>query len=169
MKRSIFGALIVGCIASPVHAASITWQGDVFITAVNDAQACAAQFLNVGTFGRAVFRPRNLGTNGATDTLSIVFARNAFHVTPTTTPVAGSLHQATQARVRYINGYINGAAGFIDATGVVLSGVTVNPNSGYTANTPTFKINLTLQDIYPQPGPSGCTPTFQGTLAKRLS
>jgi hypothetical protein len=165
MKRTIFGALIVGCMASPVHAASITWQGDVFITAVNNAEACAAQFLHVGTFGRAVFRPRNIGTNGATDTLSIVFPRNAFHVAPTTTPAAGSLHQATQARVRYING----AAGFIDAPGVVLSGVTVTPNSGYTANTPTFKINLTLQDIYPQPGPSGCTPTFQGTLAKRLS
>ena len=149
--------------ALPAHADLFSWQGDLFVTNVNDPAACSAIGLNIGTFGRGVFRPKGLGTNGTVDLLAFHMSRSAFHLAPTGD---GNLHQATAATVHYLYG----SGGFRESTNVALSGVTVAPNSGYTENTATFKIKLQVKNIFPpQVGPSGCNATFQGTLARRLN
>ena len=155
------GAALLTIAASPAHAVTYSWQGDLFITAVNDANACNAVGLHVGDFARGVFRPKNIAgsTNGTSDLLAWYFARSAGHLTPN----GGSLNAATAARVRIIYG----SGGFKDVTNVVLSGATVTPNP-VVLNTQTVKITFTMVDAYPpQTGVSNCDATFQGTLAKR--
>ena len=42
------GAALLTIAASPAHAVTYSWQGDLFVTAVNDANACATAGLRVG-------------------------------------------------------------------------------------------------------------------------
>jgi len=153
------GAALLTIAASPAHAVVYSWQGDLFITAVNDANACNAVGLHVGDFARGVFRPKNLGTNGTSDLLAWFFGRSAGNLQPN----GGSLNGATAATVRIIYG----SGGFKQVANVVLSGATVTP-AAPTLSTPTIRITVTMVDAYPpQTGVSNCDATFQGTLAKR--
>jgi hypothetical protein len=160
MKRVLVtGAALLALAASPAHAVTYSWQGDLFITAVNNANTCNAVGLHVGDFARGVFRPKNLGTNGATDMLAWHFGRNAGQLQPN----GGALNGATAALVRIIYG----SGGFKQVSGAVLTGAIVQP-ANPVINQPTIKITVTMVDAYPpQTGVSNCDITFQGTLAKR--
>jgi hypothetical protein len=152
------GAALLTIAASPAHAVTYSWQGDLFVTAVNDANACGAVGLRVGDFARGVFRPKGLGTNGANDMLAWYFGRSAGHL-----QASGSLHGATAATVHIIYG----SGGLKKVVGAVLSGATVSPNP-VALNTQAVRITFTMVDAYPpQTGVSNCDATFQGTLAKR--
>ncbi len=153
------GAASLAILTSPAQAVTYSWQGDLFITAVNDANACNAVGMHVGDFARGVFRPKNVGTNGTADLLAWHFARSAGHLQPN----GGSLNGATAATVRIIYG----SGGFKKVANVVLSGTTLTP-AAPVQNTQTIKISFTMVDAYPpQTGVSNCDLTFQGTLAKR--
>jgi hypothetical protein len=158
---------VLACVASPASAASFTlWQGDLFITAVNDATACGAVSMHVGDYARAVFRPKSVPGNGASDLLAWYFPRSAGQIVPTTSPTAGQLNGATAATIQIIYG----SAGYNRFVGAVLSGVTVNPAAPATSN-PSVFIQATIHDAYSSKSsiPSGCDITLKGTLGKRLS
>lgn len=165
MKGKLLAAAILLATASPLHAQTVSWQGDLFITSVNSAEACATVGMSVGTFGRAVFRPKGLGTNGDVDALAVHFSRATFQLNPSA-PAGGSLNGATAATVRYIYG----SGGFRETANVNITGSTASPASGYDENTANFRIKLVVRNIFPpQSGPSNCTATFQGSVARRLS
>jgi hypothetical protein len=160
MKRTLLaGAVLFAAAASPAHAVTYSWQGDLFVTGVNDANACGAVGLRVGAFARGVFRPKNLGTNGTSDFLAWHFPGNAGHLQPN----GGSLNAATLATIRIIYG----SGGFKQITNNSLTGATVTP-ANPPINQPTIKIVVTINNAYPpQTGSSNCNATFTGTLAKR--
>jgi hypothetical protein len=161
MNRALVlcGAFTLVCVASSAQAAFKVWQGDLFITAVNNQAACAAVNMNVGDFARGVFRPKSVAGNGRSDLLAWYFGRSAGQIAP-----ASALNAATSATVRIIYG----SAGFLQFNNAVLSGVTVNP-AAPTTSTPTVTITVTAHDVYSSSTttPSGCDITFTGTLAKR--
>jgi len=165
MKRTLAGAALFLFLAQPAHAITV-WQGDMFVTSISETVAgkCAAVNLQVGDFARGIFRPKGLPTNGTSDLLSLVFGRSAIQLAPTT-PAGGSLNAATKATVRVIYG----SAGYLQFTGNDLSPTTtVNPPT-LTTSTPTVAITIKIANIFSSAvaTPSGCTPTFTGTLAKR--
>ncbi len=163
MKRLLIGAAALVCAASPASAAVIVWQGDMFITAVNDATACAAVNMKVGDFARSIYRPKGVGTNGNSDLISFVFGRSAIQVVPTS-PAGGLLNGATAGTTRTIGGN----AGFLQLTGVALGGATVSP-SPLTAGDPTVAISVTVNNMFSNSPSSlsGCHVTFSGNLGKR--
>jgi hypothetical protein len=121
--------------------------------------------MHVGDYMRAVFRPKGLPGNGATDLLAWFFPRSAGQIVPTT-PSGGTLNGATAATIQIIYG----SAGFNRFTGAVLSGVTVNP-AAPTSSSPSVFIQATIQDAYSSKPtiPSNCDITIKGNLGKRLS
>jgi hypothetical protein len=164
MKRLLAEVAVLGCLVSPAYAAGpTTWQGDLFITAVNNAAKCSAVNMNVGDFARGVFRPKSVSGNGPSDLLAWYFSRSAGQVVPTS-PGGGTLDGATAATVRIIYG----SAGFNQFTGVTLTGVDVNPPAP-TGATATVAIEITIANVYSSSPstPSGCNITLKGTLAKK--
>src|SRR5919106_6247157 len=102
MKRILVGTALLTCLAAPALAAPTLWQGDLFITAVNNAAACDAVGMEVADFARFHFRPKNNGSvegNGRSDLLSWNFQRSSGQLTP----VGGVLHTADTATVRFIS------------------------------------------------------------------
>jgi hypothetical protein len=160
MKRTfVCGALLTSVFANPASAAFTMWQGDLYIKSVVNvvAGACTAVNMQVGDFARFEFRPKNVGTNGATDLLSWTFSRSAGQVAPT----GGSLDLATLATVRFISG----SAGFTQVPNSPIS-ATVTPSAPTAANT-TIPITITINNIYSGSAASNCNATFSGVVVKR--
>jgi hypothetical protein len=168
MKRTFVTAALVAWLVVPAGAATTTWQGDMFITAISETSpgvSCKAVGLGVGDFARGVFRPKSVAGNGTSDLLAWHFARNAGQLAPTT-PAGGALNGATAATIRIIFG----SAGFQQFTGAAISGVVVSP-AAPTAATAAVTIQITINNAYSSAPatPSGCNITFKGTLGRRLS
>jgi hypothetical protein len=163
MKRVLVASALLAAVSTPAAAATIIWQGDLFITAVNNATACAAVNLKVGDFARFSYRPKNVAgsTNGTFDQLGWQFARAAGHLT---VPSSTNLDQATQAvAVRSINEDANFAQIMTPIDGMV------DPAGQITPDDTTVLVTLTINNIHSRsPGSlSGCHPTFSGALTKR--
>jgi hypothetical protein len=162
MKRTILaGAALLAVAATPADAAFYSWQGDLFVTAVNNATACSAVGWSVGSFARGVFRPRNLDQNGPNDLLAWHSPRTAGQLAAT-----GPLNGETVATIRIIYG----SGGFAQFNNAPISGAMVSP-AAPMITTPTVRITLTIPNAYSSPppaAPSGCDLTLNGTLAKRL-
>jgi hypothetical protein len=158
MKHALIGAALLVSFASPAAAFTL-WQGDMFLTAVNNATACTAVNAKVGDFARGVFRPRNVSDNGVNDLLSLVFARSAMQVVPN----GGNLDGAVAGTLRTIYA----SAGFQELVNDPLS-ATVAPTAPTTA-TPTIAIVVTINNVFSKnPATlSNCHATYRGTLAKR--
>lgn len=162
MKRALMAGAVLASFATPASAATVVWQGDMFVTAVNNPTACSTVNVSVGDFARGIFRPKNVATNGTTDLLSFVHSRSAFQIVAST-PAGGSLNGATAATARYIFG----SAGFTQLTGNAVT-ATVTPPT-LTTTTPTVAITITINNVFTGnvASPSGCNATYKGTLAKR--
>src|SRR5687767_4670317 len=167
MKRVLASAVSLALFASPAAALTV-WQGDMFVTAINEtnpATSCKNVDVAVGDFFRAVFRPKHVAGNGQNDLLSFVGAQNAVQLFPTT-PAGGTLNGATAGTTRIIYD----SAGFHKFDNVELSGTTVTP-AAPLADTPTVAIEITIKDvlsIHPT-RPSGCNATYAGNLTALVS
>ncbi len=163
MKRTLIVAALLPCLASSASAMAL-WQGDLFITAVNNAAACKAVGLNVGDFARGVFRARGVSDNGGTDLLSWHFGRSSGQLMPSA-PTATTLNGATKATIRIIYG----SAGYQQFAGAQASTIAATVTNPVTAGTAVVDITLTITNAYSKnpSTPSGCIATFKGSLAKR--
>ena len=166
MKRTLLAgaAALLALAATPAHAATFSWQGDLFITAIAEdvAGQCAAVNQRVGTFGRAVYRPRALGDNGNRDQLAVHYPGAAFHVAVTT---AAKLNGATAGTLSTMFG----SGGFNSVTNSTISNSTtapVNPAIGSATVVIQTKIHNVFSGGNPVV-PSGCHITLNGTLAKK--
>ena len=160
MKRTLLaGAALLAVAATPAHAAFYSWQGDLFVTAVNNVNACNAVGWSVGNFARGVFRPRNLDQNGPNDLLAWHSPRTAGQLAAT-----GPLNGETAATIRIIYG----SGGFQQFNNTPISGATVTPPAPMIS-TPTVRITVTIPNAYSSSPstPSGCDLTLIGTLAKK--
>lgn len=153
--RRLFIAILTLLATTISASAQKIWQGDMFITAVNDAVVCNAGRVNVGDFYRGVFRKGGLAGNPATDTLAFFPSRGAIQVAPD----GGVLNEATTATVRYIFG----SSGFSQLTGVSIAPTTVAPVP-VKNTTLVVTISVIIPDIF---GVTGCDATLVGRLGKR--
>jgi hypothetical protein len=160
MKRVLVCTVLLACFASQAMAAQTVWQGDLFITEVNNASLCNAVNMKVGEFARFVLRPKSAPDNGTTDLLSWTFPRAAGQLVPT--PNGTSLDAATQAIVRSISG----SAGFSQRNSAI--NATLSPAAPVAQSIVTISIviNNFLSNQAPSPA-SGCHVTFEGALIKR--
>ena len=159
MKRILVGTALLTCLAAPALGAPTLWQGDLFITAVNNAAACDAVSMQVADFARFNFRPKSVAGNGQSDLLSWNFQRSSGHMTP----VGGVLDTATAATVRYIFS----SAGFSQIANSPIV-ATVNP-AAPAATTATVRVTITINNFYSSSigALSGCNATFSGALTRR--
>lgn len=164
MKRALAAAGLLAAFSSPAAAATILWQGDLFVTAVNNVTACSAVNIQVGDFARFSYRPKQVptSTNGNFDQLAWHFARASGQlVVPSTT----NLHGATIAvKLRTI---VDSAA-FSQIENSPID-ATVNPTGQITPDHTTLLVTAKINNINSrQPNNlSGCHPTFSGALTKR--
>lgn len=159
MKRLLAGAALLACVGSPAYAATFySWQGDLFVTAINSTANCNAVGMHVGDFARGVFRPKGLGSNGTIDVMSWHFSRSSGQIAPSPGP---ALNGATKATVRTIFG----SGGFNQIANVPIT-ATVAPASP-AISTPIVTLTVTITDIYTGFTQSNCDITFKGKLAKR--
>ena len=158
MKRVLVCTVLLACFASPAMAAQTVWQGDLFITEVNNVTLCNAVNMKVGEFARFVLRPKSAPDNGTTDLLSWTFPRAAGQLVPS----GGSLDAATFATVRSISG----SAGFSQRNSTI--DATLSPAAPVAQSIVTISIiiNNFLSNQAPSPA-SGCHVTFEGALIKR--
>lgn len=159
MKGVLVGTALLTCLASPAMAATTLWQGDLFITAVNNVAACDAVNMQVAHFARFNFQPKSVAGNGVSDLLSWTFSRSSGQMTPG----GGVLNTATRATVRYVFGsakFSQIANSPIDAT--------VSP-AAPTGGTATVLMTVRINNIYSSSDAalSGCNATFSGVLTKR--
>ena len=144
-------AALFTCLAAPAMAATTLWQGDLFITAVNNVTACDAVNMQVAHFARFNFQPKSVAGNGVSDLLSWTFSRSSGQMTPG----GGVLNTATRATVRYVFGsakFSQIANSPIDAT--------VSP-AAPTGATATVLMTVRINNIYSSSGAalSGCNAT----------
>lgn len=155
MKRLLVGTALLTWLAAPALAAPTLWQGDLFITAVNDSAACDAVSMRVSDFARFSFRPKSVAGNGATDVIFWNFQRSSGHMLPD----GGVLNTATTATVRYIH------------SSAAFSQVTASPIDATVSGegTATVLMTIRIDNIYSSSrnAPSGCNATFRGALTKR--
>jgi hypothetical protein len=158
MKRVLVCTVLLACFASQAMAAQTVWQGDLFITEVNNVTLCNAVNMKVGEFARFVLRPKSAPDNGTTDLLSWTFPRAAGQLVPS----GGSLDAATVATVRSISG----SAGFSQRNSAI--NATLSPAAPVAQSIVTISIviNNFLSNQAPSPA-SGCHVTFEGALIKR--
>jgi hypothetical protein len=166
MKRTLIAAALFAGLITHAGAAPPTWQGDMFITAVNSLANCNAVNLVVGDFARTILRPRNLtGESGPIDLIAFHFNRSAVQLVPTT-PAGGVLNGATAATIRIIYG----SSGFNQFTGNAIT-ASLSPYPVLLA-TPDVSVTMTIANAYskgPPSPPSNCNITVRGVLGKRLS
>ncbi len=158
MKRTLVCTVLLACFASPAMAAQTVWQGDLFITEVNNASLCNAVNMKVGEFARFVLRPKSAPDNGTTDLLSWTFPRAAGQLVPS----GGSLDAATLATVRSISG----SAGFSQRNSTINAILSPPAPVAQRIVTISIVINNFLSNQAPSPA-SGCNVTFEGALIKR--
>lgn len=159
MKYTLTGAAMLVSLASPAFAQT-AWQGDLFITQVSNPAKCAAVGIQEGGFARAVLRAGFAG--GSSDALALYFPNATVLINPTG-PINGKLDGATKATqhtltdVASLTALINGN----------ISGVNITPPAPQPGDAD-VGVTFALPSIFTRGGtPSGCTPTFKGTLAKR--
>ena len=149
VKAGIAGILLAAATSSA--SAIEVWQGNLFITAANNA--CNGTPWTVNTFFTAVYRPSGLSNNGGSTRLALFLTRYA-----ATYAVSGALsgngqYQATR---------ITPAASVFDWSGTYAK-ASVKPASP-TATTKTVVVKVQLAKF----GNTGkCKVTLQGSLGKR--
>jgi hypothetical protein len=153
MRATVLGACALLLSAGSAQSAFIGWQGDLFVTAAN--AGCASTGFSKGDFFRAVYLPRNLGTNGPDTRLSFIGSRHA--------------QRYIKANAAYGNGIWHGTT----ITG--LSAGLLNYNSNMVgaaaapavpaATTQTVVLRGTLTNFF---GTVGCTVSFSGSLGKQI-
>ena len=158
MNRALVCTVLLACFASPAMAAQTVWQGDLFITEVNNVSLCNAVHMKVGEFARFVLRPKSAAGNGTTDLLSWTFPRAAGQLVPS----GGSLDAATLATVRSISG----SAGFSQRNSAIDAILSPPAPVAQSIVTISIVINNFLSNQAPSPA-SGCNVTFEGALIKR--
>ena len=136
-------------------------QGDLFITAVNNATACNTVNMNIGDFARFVLRPKSVAGNGASELLTWHFSRSSGQLAPT--PAGTTLDAGTLATLRTIGG----SAGFTQITNTSPFAASVVPAP--TLATASLAVEVTINNIYSSSAAalSGCNPTFKGVLGKK--
>ena len=75
VKPVFLAVLLVAALASPAEAVPVRWQGDFTVT----AQTGTCEPDNIGTGGRARFRPGIGGENGADTSLSVFDQRQTIN------------------------------------------------------------------------------------------
>jgi len=159
------GAALLTIAASPAHAVTHTWQGDLFVTAItetNPGTSCATVNQRVGNFDRGIYRPRALGDNGGRDQFALHYPNASFHVLVTT---ATKLHGATAGTLYTMFG----SGGFNTVSNSTISNSTTNPVNPLIG-TQTIAIQTTIHNVFSGGNPvvpSGCHITLTGTLAKK--
>jgi hypothetical protein len=152
MKRLLIAIMLAGGFANAATAApgEIVWQGDIFVKTVT--AGCQGSWA-VGNFSRAVFKPANLGTNGADTKLSLIGTRNG--------------QRYFWPGAKFGNGAIGGTG--IGTTANVFtwtsnfSKATTQPATP-TATTQTVVLKATITNFFNNPG---CTVTVIGSLGLR--
>lgn len=152
MKRSLLAVLLVATVASPAEAVPVRWQGDFTVT----AQTGTCEPENIGTGGRARFRPGIGGENGADTSLSVFDQRQTVNYR-----LVGGLFNSTFQAVE--TRYIGDTALPVDRS-LRIKIVSQKPE--------VIDANVDFIDIIGQVRnydfQTGCTVTFRMTLFRRV-
>ncbi len=133
------------------QAAEVIWQGDMFVTVAN--AACESGGIVVGSFYRAVFKPRNLEDNPADTRLAMFGSRQALH------------HNWTGANYGNgpVDGIVIGSKGNAGSVSSTFSQALIQPAT-LTATTKTVTVKGRITNFF---AVSGCTATLIGSLGNR--
>jgi hypothetical protein len=153
MKRLVLAIGILAFSGISAFATQVVWQGTIFVVAVSDAAACNTGGISVGSYFEIVFRPANIGTNGADTKLALHSPRSAFDFVWTGKPFGNGITDYTS---------IGGTANVFTTT-QKFSKTSLKP-APLAATTETVEIKGTIANFLNTPG---CTASLMGAAVNR--